>query len=210
MPRHLRHQGFRLDGHPFHLLLCFLHVLLLPVRQRLHGGRLDDPQGGGGGSGRLLLPLLLQLPLPLLPPLLLILLLLDLQVLGVGAVKHAHEPVSLQHQQPVGGGLQERPVVGHHAQHPLELLQHPLHCLHCRHVQVVGCLIQQENIGSCSEHSSQLQPPLLPSAERPNLLSMHGVREAEAHKQLLWLEARRLIRRARRHLHLKLDPFKNA
>lgn len=33
--------------------------LLLPVRQRLHGGRLDDTLAGGGGSDRLLLPLLL-------------------------------------------------------------------------------------------------------------------------------------------------------
>ena len=192
---------------PLHLFLQGGLVGLLLLRQVLKlavvaaaGQHLPLPLGDAGLQGSdvgldgVVLPLFLEGKLQLFLPgglaggLLLRLLLLGgggcglafVQVVGVVAAVPGDLAFLPHLEDLVGHLVQKVPVMGHRQHRPGEGLQVLLQNGQGGDVQVIGGLVQQQDVGSLHQQGEEVQPPPLPAGELPDGLALELGGEEES------------------------------
>ena len=72
-------------------------------------------------------------------------------------------------ENPAHRPVEKIPVMGNDDDDPLKMIQIILKHCQCCDVEVVGRLIQNENIGRAHQHPQQIQPPFFPTGKAPDL-----------------------------------------
>ena len=107
-------------------------------------------------------------------------------------------PSAVGHQpQTIGGGAQQVPVVGYEHDRALVFLQGERERMAHFQIQVIGRLVQQQQIGPLPHQQGQRQPGFLAPGKRRNRFERHVAAEIEAAEEI----AQFLLARARVQAH---------
>ncbi len=102
----------------------------------------------------------------------------------MGAVEIADFTVAFKDKQVVYQPVHEIPVVGNHHQAAGKILQEIFQHLQRHDVQVVGRLVEDEEVGIFHQHREQVQTTALPAGELADVDLLLGAAEQEALEQL--------------------------